>query len=162
MAIALLPLDVQTAQQTADGDLTILAGAANADMIASMVQEAATMQAQMYARTYASAPWTGYLVQNDAKNIVGICSFKDAPREGIVEIAYVTFPEYEGQGWGGDMATALVDIALGEESVNTIIAHTLPGDNPSTKILNRLGFEHAGTFEDPDDGTVWQWVLERE
>ncbi len=150
MAIALIPLDVQTAQRMSQ-DMTA----------APHVREAASMQAALYERTGAPPPWIGYLVQNDQQDVVGICSFKEAPREGIVEIAYVTFPGYEGQGWGGDMATALVDMALGDDGVEAIIAHTVPGDHPSTKILNRLGFEHAGTLEDPDGGSVWQWVLER-
>lgn len=150
MAITLLPLDVQTAQRMADDDA-----------VAPIVREVAQMQDALYARTGATAPWIGYLVEDGDKRIVGACSFKGPPVDGMVEIAYFTFPGFEGHGWGGDMATALVDMALGEETVSTITAHTAPEDNPSTKILNRLGFEHVRTLEDPEDGTIWQWVLER-
>jgi hypothetical protein len=27
----------------------------------------------------------------------------------------------------------------------------------STTILSRLGFQLAGTVNDPDDGEVWEW-----
>jgi hypothetical protein len=42
-----------------------------------------------------------------------------------------------------------------------VIAHTLPQENPSTRILRRLGFEHVGEAVDPDEGPVWLWRLGR-
>ncbi len=164
MAITLLPLDVKVAQRVAEGDLSVLDGASNRDDIAGMVQDAAMMQAQMYAHnTAAEAPWTGYLAREDADSrVVGVCSFHGQPQDGIVEIAYCTFPGYEGNGFGGDMATALVDLALGDDTVQAVVAHTVAEEGPATRILARLGFEHSGILDDGDGDTLWQWVLERE
>lgn len=163
MAIALLPLDVQTAKTIAAGELGLIAMAANAAAVTDTICEVAGMQARMYETHGAESPWFGYLVQDDqTTDIVGVCSFKGVPVQGVVEIAYFTFPGYEGQGWGGDMATALVDLALGEDAIETVIAYTLAEENPSTKILKRLGFEHTGTLEDPEEGSIWQWALDRD
>ena len=46
-------------------------------------------------------------------------------------------------------------MASGE--VDHVIAHTLPGPNPSTGVLVSLGFEHVADQEDPEVGTVWEW-----
>lgn len=118
--------------------------------------------ADLYPSTRAVAPWLGYLaVSSDTGEIVGSCGFKANPQAGNVEIAYVTFPEYEGRGWGGRMASALVNLALSRDEVAVVRAHTLREDNASTHILRRLGFALQGTVIDPEDGAVWRWHLPR-
>jgi hypothetical protein len=41
--------------------------------------------------------------------------------------------------------------------VDHVIAHTLPGPNPSTGVLMSLDFEHVEDQEDPEVGVVWEW-----
>jgi RimJ/RimL family protein N-acetyltransferase len=55
----------------------------------------------------------------------------------------------------------MVERAFSEAEVERVVAHTLPEGNASTAVLRRLGFVQAETVEDPEDGTVWRWVLER-
>ena len=45
--------------------------------------------------------WDGYLVvDEDSREVVGSCAFKTAPTDdGTVEIAYFTYPEFEGRGY---------------------------------------------------------------
>jgi len=43
--------------------------------------------------------------------------------------------------------------------VRVVRAHTLPERNASTAILERLGFAHVGTAEDPEEGPMWRWEL---
>jgi RimJ/RimL family protein N-acetyltransferase len=127
-----------------------------------LVEEVAKAQAALFERTGAAPPWIGYLTRDPATGmIVGSCSFKDEPHEGQVEIAYFTFPDHERQGYGLAMAQALVEIAFAEPSVTHVLAHTLPERNASTRILSHLGFEFAGPVSDPEDGTVWRWVLKQ-
>jgi len=103
--------------------------------------------------------WGGYLVVDpDVHAIVGTCGFKTGPTDnGSIEIAYFTFPEFEGQGYATAMATRLKDLALTSPSVHLIIAHTLPERNPSTRILEKIGLRRTGEIEDPVDGIVWRW-----
>ena len=91
--------------------------------------------------------------------IVGTCAFTNAPRQGSVEIAYFTFPEYEKRGFATAMAQALIDLARQTDPALEITAQTLPERNPSHRILEKLGFEFARTFDHPEDGKVWEWRL---
>ena len=55
------------------------------------------------------------------------------------------------------MAALLVSTAAESDAVTQVIAHTLPGPNPSTGVLVSLGFEHVDDQEDPEAGPIWQW-----
>jgi len=101
-------------------------------------------------------PWGSYLASASGQTI-GICAFKAAPdSDGVVEIAYMTFPAFEGRGHAGAMAAALVEVAAAA-GAPLVIAHTLPQENASNRALRRNGFVHAGEVIDPEDGLVWRW-----
>ncbi len=115
----------------------------------------------MLDRTGASAPWTGYLGVDRARQIIiGTCAFPAQPdADGIVEIAYFTFPPHEGRGYASRMAAELVKLAQGHGGVRRLRAHTLPERNASTRILDKLGFVQTGEALDPEAGRVWRWEL---
>ena len=101
-------------------------------------------------------PWGSYLAHSDGATI-GICAFKTAPaRNGTVEIAYMTFPAFEGRGYATAMAAAWVEMADAGGAAMAI-AHTLPEENASNRALKRNGFSYAGEVIDPEDGLVWRW-----
>jgi RimJ/RimL family protein N-acetyltransferase len=103
----------------------------------------------------------GFLaVDTASRAAVGTCGYPAAPdAKGEIEIAYFTFPAYEGRGIAGRMARELVARASARHDVHLIIAHTLAQTNASTRILTGLGFSHAGTMEHPEDGALWRWEL---
>lgn len=100
-------------------------------------------------------PWAGYLAEEQGV-FVGTCAFKSLPESGEVEIAYFTFPEHEGRGVATRMAQQLVEIAT-QSGISDVKAHTLPQQNASTRILEKLGFAHTGSVLHPEDGNVWEW-----
>ncbi len=101
-------------------------------------------------------PWLAYVaLAGDLP--VGTCAFKSAPRDGEVEIAYFTFPAFEGRGVASWMAQRLVSIAHEHEARPEIFAQTLPKPSPSTAILQKLGFIHRDSLLHPEDGLVWEW-----
>ena len=159
--IELIPIDPELADQLAAGELSFFGDAGLPAPLAHIVRNMAAMQAALYRKTQAVEPWIGYLARIPAEQaLVGSCSF--VGRQGDqVEIAYFTFPGLEGRGFGGRMAEALVEIAWDDPALQQIIAHTLPQENASTRILQRLGFERAGEAVDPDEGSVWRWSLRR-
>ncbi|MEO8444305.1 MAG: GNAT family protein [Gammaproteobacteria bacterium] len=112
--------------------------------------------ADMYRSTGFKPPWIGYLAAAEGR-VVGTCAFKSAPSDGTVEIAYFTFPGHEGQGVATTMARQLIDLAYATDRSLKIIAHTLPVRNASNAVLQKLGFLLLGDYEDPTDGTVWEW-----
>jgi RimJ/RimL family protein N-acetyltransferase len=113
----------------------------------------------MLQRTGADSPWTGYLGVDRAQHVVvGTCSFTAPPDpEGVVEIAYFTFPSFEGRGYASAMAAGLLELAQGASEIRKVRAHTLRERNASTRILEKLGFERIGEAVDPDAGQVWRW-----
>jgi RimJ/RimL family protein N-acetyltransferase len=101
-------------------------------------------------------PWGCYLAELDGRAI-GTCAFKFPPdAEGEVELAYMTFPAFEGRGHATAMVGALVRIAE-EAGAAMVVALTLPYENASNRALGRNGFTLTGEEEDPEDGPVWRW-----
>ncbi|MBL8201034.1 MAG: GNAT family N-acetyltransferase [Chromatiales bacterium] len=125
-------------------------------VVAGIAAAVAEATAGMYRVTGFRPPWTGYLALC-GEQIVGTCAFKAAPSDGAVEIAFFTFPGHEGQGFATAMARQLIDIAYGADRSLKIIAHTRPERNASNAVLSKLGFLLLGDYEDPADGTVWEW-----
>lgn len=104
-------------------------------------------------------PWGGYLVVSpDSNGVVGAAGFKGGPgADGAVEIAYYTFPAFEGRGIASAAAVRLVELAGESADVRAVVAHTLPERNASCRILEKTGFRYEGEVLDPEDGPVWRW-----
>ena len=123
---------------------------------AALPQALFEQTAAMHAARPRPAPWGSYIAFRDG-GAVGLGAFKSAPDDqGEVEIAYMTFPAYEGRGHATAIAAALTEIAIGAGSA-LVIAHTLPVENASNRALRRNGFAFAGDVVDPEDGPVWRW-----
>lgn len=106
-------------------------------------------------------PWIGYFAKNEKNVTLGVCSFKSPPKNGKVEIAYYTFPNFERQGIATLMAKHLVHVATEVDKNISILAQTLPENNASTSILKKLGFRMIGVKNHTEDGNVWEWVLDK-
>ena len=99
------------------------------------------------------------VVDPDTALIVGTCGFTHGPEaDGTVEIAYFTFPEFEGRGFATAMAKALLARALQSGVVREVLANTLPEPNASTRILEKVGLRRIGEGYDSDAGRVWRWA----
>ena len=157
----LIPLTRELAADVARGDFSALRfpNLAEAD---APLREVAKAYAELYDRAAPTPPWIGYLAEDGSSgNIVGSCGYKGSCRDGMVEIAYFSFPGHEGRGFATAMARVLTDLAWQQREVQIVRAHTLQEENASVRILRRLGFAWLGTVQDPDDGPVWRWELTR-
>ena len=140
-----------------DVSAAILAEAPNRAVISEVLKGVVEGQLSLYERTGAQSPWIGYLGRDSATgNLVGSCSFIGKPADGSVEIAYFTFPPYEGAGVATSMAAELLRIAA-EAGAPHLHAFTLPEQNSSSRILQKLGFLKTGEAHDEDAGRVWRW-----
>jgi RimJ/RimL family protein N-acetyltransferase len=158
--ITLLTIDDGIAQVLKAGAAEFTTGfGAHLGNSEALVCEVVQQTLSMLAAVPRVAPWGGYLaVDTDNAVVVGSCGFKNGPTaEGSVEIAYFTFPEFEGQGFATAMAERLILLALASPSVRHVIAHTLPEPNASTHILEKVGMRWLGEVIDPEDGRVWRW-----
>ena len=130
------------------------------DVRLHQVARAVALQSLTFMKTfpYETAPeWFGYLVVEEAtRQLVGTCSLKGPPVDGVVEIACFSFPGFEGRGIGTEMARFLVERAMDLPDVTAVIAHTAAERNASTRILEKIGMKFAG--EEVEDGMpVWRW-----
>ena len=105
-------------------------------------------------------PWIGYYVMSGG-NIVGAGAYVSKPADNKVEIAYGTVERFRQKGIGTEICRQLILLAQKTDPDLTIIAHTLPHENYSTKILQKNGFKYSGMAWDKDEGDVWEWVFEK-
>lgn len=98
-----------------------------------------------------------FFIDHATGRLLGSGGFTAPPVDRAVEIGYEVAPEFRGRGFGAAAARALVDVAVASGEVDHVVAHTLPGPNPSTGVLVSLGFGHVADQEDPDVGLVWEW-----
>ena len=130
------------------------------EMIAAMPEgDCAQVSPEWLALVRASMdgePWTRAFraMHRDGGAVIGSCSFKGPPVDGVVEVAYAVEPGHEGNGYATEMAQALVDHAFTHREVCVVRAHTLPSGVASKRVLIKCGFELFGEVEDPEDGTV--------
>lgn len=112
--------------------------------------------------TFDADPWVhGFVIQRAADpQPIGFCGFKGPPcHAGRVEIAYGIEATNQGQGFATEAARALVAFAQTCPTATTVLAHTLPEPNASTRVLTKCGFVMTGEAVDPHDGPVWRWEL---
>lgn len=107
--------------------------------------------------------WLTYFpIHKQDNKLIGSGGYKGKPTiDGIVELGYEIAPKYRNRGLGTEMTKGLIENAFKDERVKTVIAHTLRQENPSTKILQKCGFEKVEEITDPDDGLIWKWELKR-
>jgi RimJ/RimL family protein N-acetyltransferase len=106
--------------------------------------------------------WSMYLfVDRVSGRLLGSGGYAHAPRDGVTEIGYEVAPASRGRGVATAAARALVQQAFDTGEVDGVIAHTLAEDNPSTKVLRKLGFERTAELPDPEVGLTWEWRLGR-
>lgn len=120
-------------------------------------QQLLSMYDEYYPKIGFNLPWVGYFVIKH-NQIVGSCGFVSQPVNGIVEIAYWTFKEYEGQGIASFACKQLVEIATTSDTKLIITAKTAPEQNASTKILEKNGFVFSNVVQDEEIGDAWLWV----
>jgi RimJ/RimL family protein N-acetyltransferase len=118
--------------------------------------------AQLEDAPEAEPPWSmQFFVDRATGRLVGSGGFVAPPVERTVEIGYEVAPEFRGRRFGVAAARELVEHAVASGDVDHVVAHTLPGPNPSTGVLVSLGFEHVDDHEDPEVGAVWEWRWSR-
>ena len=90
-----------------------------------------------YARWHCQ--WVGVL--KEERRIIGSLAFKGAPdRDNAVEIGYGFDPFYHNRGLATEAVAAMVQWALSEDGVETVIAETANTNVASMRVLQKVGF----------------------
>jgi aromatic-L-amino-acid decarboxylase len=111
----------------------------------------------------AASDWVGYVaVLRSERTVIGDIGFLGPPDDaGSVEIGYSVVAGRRGRGYAAEMIGILVRWALRDERVRRIKAHTDPENGASMKVLEKNGFQRAGTSAFLDQGDKIGWILER-
>lgn len=91
------------------------------------------------------------VVRKSDSTLMGTCSIFD--REGLdtVDIGFAFLPEFEGQGYGYEAASRLLEAAFREFDIQKICAITTIENVASQGLIKKLGLKYAGTTRIPDD-----------
>ncbi len=117
----------------------------------------------VYARRLADAPsllgWGVWLIVHaHHQTLVGDAGFKGQPDStGMIEIGYSTLPQYRRRGLAFEAVRALVAWAFRQPGVARITADCLPDNQPSIRILEKLGMR----CQDRSDHELLSWSLDR-
>ena len=83
--------------------------------------------------------------------VLGELGTKGQPDDnGTVEIGYGLAAPSRGKGVGTRAVRVLVDWLLARDDVRRVIAHVEPVNEPSARLLRRLGFVHMGNERGED------------
>ena len=97
-------------------------------------------------------------MSGDPPELVGWGGFKGPAKDGVVEVGYEIAEARRGRGLATAATHAMVTEAFADDRVTTVIAHTLPERNASTRVLEKVGFTYDG--EAAEDGeVVWRYSL---
>ncbi len=106
--------------------------------------------------------WTYLFVHAEDGVLIGPGGYQGKANEaGMVEIGYAIVPAYRGRGLATEAARGLVDHAFAHAHIERVDAHTLAERNASVRVLEKVGMEFVGVANDPDEGEVWRWSLQR-
>jgi [ribosomal protein S5]-alanine N-acetyltransferase len=153
--LELIPIDLPNLRRLADsepvdlGDMEIFDGALPPSRVA------AHALAQVDLGT--SAHWCAPFLIVSRNSILGTCRFRAAPAHGSVEIGYEVAESQRGRGIATAAVERLLQMAASSGLVQQVVAHILPGNVASSKVVSRLGFSMGDSFVDHDGETVVRW-----
>ena len=111
------------------------------------------------------APWlVRAIVLPESREMIGHIGFHGPPginarhEPQAVEVGYTVFPEHRRQGYAAEAVRALLAWAK-EQGVGRFIASVAPHNEPSLRLVRRLGFAEVGRHWDNEDGEELEFEL---
>ena len=98
------------------------------------------------------------IISTSRSTLLGACGFKTAPVNGSVEISYGLARAERGRGVATLAIGHLLQLAASSGLVQEVVAHILPGNVASSKVVTRVGFMPEGMVSDADGERVMRWV----
>ena len=104
------------------------------------------------------AEWCAPFLIVSRNAVLGACTFKAAPVEGMVEIGYGVAASQRGRGVATRAIRRLLDIATASGRVREVVAYILPDNVASSTVVSRLGFSKGDPVADHDGEKVVVWT----
>lgn len=156
--VALSKIDLDNLRRWAASEPVDFGSMAVADGAMPPPRVASRALAQLEAGT--PALWcTPFLILSESRDVVlGGCTFKGMPADGTVEIGYGVAESLRGRGIATAAVAQLLQIAAHSGIVKEVVAHIVPDNLASAKVVSRLGFSKGNSLVDPDGETVVRWT----
>ena len=104
------------------------------------------------------------IVLPETRELIGHVGFHGPPgmnslrAADAVEVGYTIFPEHRRNGYATEAVVALLDWARAQ-GIDRFIASVGPANEPSLKLVRRLGFVEVGRHWDDEDGEELEFEL---
>lgn len=110
----------------------------------------------MTRRVHAAGSRGSWLIVS-GNEVVGLCSYKQPPKDSEVEIGYGVAASRRRLGHATRAVAAMLAHAAADPAVRSVIA-TIAADNTgSSRAVEANGFVQNGTVIDPEDGELLLW-----
>lgn len=111
---------------------------------------------RMTGRVHAAGSRGSWMIVS-GNEVVGLCSYKQAPKNGQVEIGYGVAASRRRRGHATRAVAAMLDHAAADPQVQGVIATIAADNRASLRAVETNGFVQNGTVLDPDDGELLLW-----
>lgn len=89
--------------------------------------------------------------------VVGLCSYRGPPQEGVVEIGYGIASSCRNRGYATLAVANMVLFAQLDPAVRLLVAETSLSNPASMRVLEKNAFERSGAKVDKEDGPMALW-----
>lgn len=100
--------------------------------------------------SYAANGYGMWLVEDQQGQAIGLCGLIKRDFLAETDLGYAYLPEFFGQGYAYEAATAVLAYATEHTALKTVVAIVSPANLPSQSLLKKLGFEQDGQVQVPD------------
>ena len=102
----------------------------------------------------AVAPWLlrAIVLRTGDGAMVGHAGLHGPPEDGTVEIGYSVFEAHRRRGYAEEAARGLLDWAAAQDGVSRVRASVSPTNEPSLRMVAKLGLVETGRQWDDEDG----------
>lgn len=91
------------------------------------------------------------VVEKSDNRLIGSCGLYKRDTLDYPDIGFAFLPEYFGKGYAFESAMALKNYAIQDLQLKRLYGFTLPSNEPSKKLLVKIGLELKGTYQFEDD-----------
>lgn len=100
------------------------------------------------------------VIEKESNQFIGWSGIKLLTQEvngfkNVYELGYRFLPKFWGKGYATESAIASLDLGFNQLNTDKIYAYADVGNESSSRILTKLGFENKGTFLDKGDICNW-------
>lgn len=122
--------------------------------VRTLEQAVAHMQERVFASYDAHGFGMWLVSRKDDGEAVGMAGLVKRDFLRNVDVGYAFLPAGRGAGFATEAAAGVVAYAWREFGIKRLSAIVSPANGASVRVLERLGFRHAGRVRFPDDGDL--------